>query len=152
MSGLHWSLVKSVFDNSPAGTSKTRLQTLKDDIAADKAAIKPVIDAIKPQIDAAKAAVTNMAVELGTSPFTFEAAGRAATELAFVLIAFDAAMDVIADTLAASVVCSAWKNDAARSAGSTGSTCGDCSGRGASSDVMDRHRSSGAPRCRIVTS
>lgn len=94
-------LVKSVFDGSPAGISKTRLQTLKDDIAADKAAIKPVIDAIKPQIDAAKAAVTNMAAELGTNPFTFEAAGRAATELAFVLIAFDAAMDVIADTLAA---------------------------------------------------
>jgi hypothetical protein len=96
------SLVTSVFDNSPAGTTKARLQALKDDIAADSAAIKPVIDAIQPQINAAKTAVTNMANELGASPFTFEAAGRAATELAFVLIAFDAAVDLIADKLAES--------------------------------------------------
>ena len=94
-------LVGSLFDNSPAGTAKDRLQTLKADIAAVKDEVKPLIDAIKPQIDQAKTAVTNMANELGTNPFTFEAAGRAATELAFVLTAFDAALDIIADKLAA---------------------------------------------------
>ena len=95
------SLVGSLFDNAPAGTAKDRLDQLKKDIDALKDAIKPVIEAIKSQIDAAKTAVTNMANELKTDPFTFEAAGRAATELSYVLIAFDAALDIVADKLAA---------------------------------------------------
>ena len=94
------SLVGSLFDNSPAGTTKTACETLKADVAAVKDEVKPLIDAIKPQIDQAKTAVTNMANELATNPFTFEAAGRAATELAYVLTAFDAALDIIADKLA----------------------------------------------------
>jgi len=94
------SLVTSLFDSSPAGTTKDRFEQLKADIEADKDAIKPLIAAIQPQIDKAKAAVTSMAQELGTDPFSFEAAGRAATELGYVLIAFDAALDTLGDELA----------------------------------------------------
>lgn len=94
------SLVSSLFDSSPPGTTKARFEQLKSDIKNLAASAKPVIEAIKPEIAKAKTAVTNMAAELATSPFTFEAAGRAATELGFVLAAWDAALDKIADKLA----------------------------------------------------
>jgi len=41
-----------------------------------------------------------MGKELTTSPFTWEAAGRAATELGYLFIALDAALDVIAKKIA----------------------------------------------------
>jgi hypothetical protein len=94
------SLVTSLFDHSPPGTAKTRLDQLKTDIAAAADAVKPIVEAIKPQIAQAKTAVTNMATELGTDPFTWEAAARASTELAYVLIAFDAAVDIVAKEVA----------------------------------------------------
>ncbi|WP_085316832.1 DUF6603 domain-containing protein [Derxia lacustris] len=94
------SLVKSLFDGSPAGTAKTRLDELKKDIKDLKPQVEPLVKALKPKIDAGKTAVTNMAKELGTDPFTFEAAGRAATELGYLLIAFDEAVGIIAVELA----------------------------------------------------
>lgn len=78
---------------------KDKFKKLKEDIEALVDAAKPVVDAVKPKIEAAKTAVTNMATELETSPFTIEAAARAATELAFVLIAVDEALLVIADKI-----------------------------------------------------
>jgi hypothetical protein len=94
------SLVASLFDNSPEGTTKARFAKLKTDVAAVEDSIKPLIAAIQPEIGKAKTAVTAMAAELATNPFTFEAAGRAATELGDVLTAWDAALDKIADKLA----------------------------------------------------
>src|ERR1700676_3745209 len=94
------SLVGSLFDASPAGTAKQRLDQLKTDIKNAKLAVKPVVDAITLKAKAAIDAANRMATEIGTNPFTLEAAGRAATELASVLIALDDAMGVIADTIA----------------------------------------------------
>ena len=93
-------LVGSLFDGSPAGTAKQRLDQLKKDIKNLEAAVKPVVDAVKPKVKDAGDAVTRMAGELGTTPFTFEGAGRAATELAYVLIAFDEAVGIVADKIA----------------------------------------------------
>jgi hypothetical protein len=94
------SLAGSLFDGSPAGTAKQRLDQLKKDIANLEAAVKPVVDAVKPKAKDAADAVGRMATELSTNPFTWEAAGRAATELAYVLIALDEAVDIIADKIA----------------------------------------------------
>src|SRR5262245_39862789 len=94
------SLVGSLFDGSPPGTAKTRLDQLTKDIQNLVAAVKPVVDAVKPKAKDAAAAVARMANELGTNPFTFEAAGRAGTELAYVLIALDEAIEIIADNIA----------------------------------------------------
>jgi hypothetical protein len=93
-------LVTSLFDSSPAGTSKTRLEQLKEDVKNLSAAAEPVINAVKPEVTKAKTAVQSMANELGTDPFTWEAAARAATDLADVLIAFDASVDIIAREVA----------------------------------------------------
>lgn len=94
------SLVTSLFDHSPLGTAKTRLYQLKRHIDSLSAAAQPVIDAVKPEVAKAKLAVGNMARELGTAPFSPEAAGRAATELAYVMIALDTALDVVAKKIA----------------------------------------------------
>jgi hypothetical protein len=94
------SLVTSLFDGSPAGTAKTRLEQLKTDIKNLSAAVKPIIDAVTPEVNKGKAAVTQMATELGTTPFTMAAAGRAAVELGHLLQALDRAMDIIADKIA----------------------------------------------------
>jgi hypothetical protein len=56
--------------------------------------------AVKPEALKAKAAVAAMAAELGTDPFTMEAAARAATELAKVLRALDASLDHVAREVA----------------------------------------------------
>jgi hypothetical protein len=94
------SLVGSLFDNSPAGTAKLRLDQLKTDIKNVELAVKPVVDAITPKAKAAVDAANRMATEIGTNPFTLEAAGRAATELASVLIALDEAIGIVADKIA----------------------------------------------------
>ncbi len=94
------SLVTSLFDSSPAGTAKTRLDQLKKDIANGEEVAKPVVDAVKPEVLKGKTAVVAMAGELGTSPFTMEAAARAATELGKVLQALDRAMDIVAKEIA----------------------------------------------------
>lgn len=79
--------------------TKSRFETLKQDIKDAKASVQPVVDAIEKQIKDAKEAIAKMAVELGTDPFTIEAAARAATELAFVLKAVDEALLIIADKI-----------------------------------------------------
>lgn len=80
-------LVSSLVDGSKEGTSKARLETLKQEIADLKPLVKAVADAVKGKVNDARTAVTDMANELGTDPFTFEAAGGAATELGYVMIA-----------------------------------------------------------------
>lgn len=82
------------------GTAKDRLTQLKKDISAAGDAFKPITKAIEAEAKKAKDAVANMATELGTDPFTWEAAARATTELGYVLIALDAALDIIATTAA----------------------------------------------------
>jgi hypothetical protein len=94
------SLVSSLADGSPPGTTKARFEQLKKDIKDLKEEIKPIVKAIEKQAADAKVAVTNMATELGTSPFTWEAAARAATELSYFMIALDAATDIIATEIA----------------------------------------------------
>jgi hypothetical protein len=94
------SLVGSLFDGSPAGTAKQRLDQLKTDIKNADLAVKPLVDAITLKAKAAVDAANRLATQIGTNPFTLEAAGRAATELASVLIALDDAMGVVADTIA----------------------------------------------------
>ncbi len=96
------SLVGSLLGSSPAGTAKTRLEQLKKDIKDVADAAKPVIAKVEPEAKKAKDAVAKMATELGTSPFDLPAAGRAATELAYVMIALDAAMEIIAKEVAKS--------------------------------------------------
>jgi hypothetical protein len=85
----------SALSNDPIAQTpdtKARFDKLKQDISNAADAAKPVVEAIKPKINDAKTAVVNMAGELATNPFTIEAAARAATELAFVLIAVDEAL------------------------------------------------------------
>src|SRR4051812_35736549 len=89
------SLVGSLVPGS-SGSAKDRLDQLKKDIDDAGEAIKPIVKAIEDEAKKAKDAVANMAKELGTDPFTWEAAARAATELGYVLVALDAALDIIA--------------------------------------------------------
>lgn len=93
------SFLKSLFDGT-SGTTKSAIDTIKTDVDNLTPIGKELADALKPKFEAAKTAVTNVATELGTDPFTLEAAARAATELAFVLIAFDEALDVLAEKIA----------------------------------------------------
>ena len=78
------SLVSSLADGSQAGATKLYFEQLKKDIRP--AATKNQADRSRNRNEAAKAklAVGNMATELGTEPFTWEAAARAATELGYV--------------------------------------------------------------------
>lgn len=93
------SFITSLFDGA-SGTTKTALDTIKGDVKDLTPIGKALGTALKPKFDAAKTAVSNMATELGTDPFTIEAAARAATELAYVLIAFDEALDILAEKIA----------------------------------------------------
>jgi len=95
------SFVAVLADDPVAKTPETKIRfdKLQQDIQDAAAAAKPVVDAVKPKIADAKTAITKMADELGTDPFTLEAAARAATELAFVLIAVDEALLIIADKI-----------------------------------------------------
>ena len=93
-------LASSLVDGSKPGTFKTKFETLKQDITDLSAIGTAVQQAIQPQIDKAKTAIQQMATELGTSPFTIEAAGRAAVDLADVLEAWDTALSLVADELA----------------------------------------------------
>jgi len=94
------SFVSALWDGSPSGTAKTRLENLKADIKALEPKATAIKNKITPDIDKAKTAVQNMANELGTTPFTWEAAARGATELAYVLIAFDDALGIVAHEVA----------------------------------------------------
>lgn len=93
------SFLKSLFDGS-SGTTKAAIEKIKTDVEDLKPIGKALADALKPKFEAAKTAVTNMATEIGTDPFTLEAAARASTELAYVLIAFDEALDILAEKIA----------------------------------------------------
>ena len=89
------SLVASLIPGS-TGIAKDRLTQLKKDVSDAGDAFKPIIKAVEAEAKKAKDAVANMATELGTDPFTWEAAARATTELGYVLIALDAALEIIA--------------------------------------------------------
>lgn len=93
------SFLESLFDGT-SGTTKDAIGRIKTDVKDLTPIGKALAEALKPKFEAAKTAVTNVASELGTDPFTPEAAGRAATELAFVLIAFDEALDILAEKIA----------------------------------------------------
>lgn len=93
------SFLKSLFDGT-SGTTKDAIDRIKTDVDNLTPIGKALGEALKPKFEAAKTAVTNMATEIGTDPFTIEAAGRAATELAYVLIAFDEALDILAEKIA----------------------------------------------------
>jgi hypothetical protein len=93
------SFLKSLFDGT-SGTTKDAIDRIKTDVDNLTPIGKALAEALKPKFEAAKTAVTNMANEIGTDPFTLEAAGRAATELAYVLIAFDEALDILAEKIA----------------------------------------------------
>jgi hypothetical protein len=95
------SLVSAVFDGSPEGTAKERLDTLSTDVKNLSATAQPLIDRVKPEATKAKDAVTAMAAELSKTPFRMEEAARAATELGKVLQALDRALDAIAEEIAA---------------------------------------------------
>lgn len=94
------SLVSSLADGSPPGTTKLRFEQLKKDFKDLKPQVQKISDAVKGEAKKAKDAVANMAKELETDPFTWEAAARAATELSYVMIALDAATDIIAQKIA----------------------------------------------------
>jgi Family of unknown function (DUF6603) len=79
--------------------TKSRFDTLKQNIKDADGSVQPVVDAIDKQIKAAKDAIAKMAAELGTDPFTIEAAARAATELSIVLQAVDEALLIVADKI-----------------------------------------------------
>ncbi len=104
------SFITSIFTDAPSGPA---WDSLKDDVDNLSGVVQPVIPLITPKINAAKVAAQNMATELQTDPFTIEAAGRAATELAFLMIASDEALTIVATELsknAAGVVQPAIKN------------------------------------------
>jgi hypothetical protein len=88
-------LVASLFDGA-SGTTKDRLEQVKKDIDELKPEGKALTKALEPHISKGKTAVDAMGRELGTSPFTLEAAGRAATELGYVLVALDDAITAVA--------------------------------------------------------
>ena len=79
--------------------TKSRFDTLKQDIKDAKGSVQPVVEAIEKQIKGAKDAISKMATEVGTDPFTIEAAARAATELASALEAVDQALLIVADKI-----------------------------------------------------
>ncbi|HEX4668184.1 MAG TPA: DUF6603 domain-containing protein, partial [Chthoniobacterales bacterium] len=79
--------------------TKSRFETLKQDIADANDAAQPVITAIEPKITLAQQAIARMVTELATNPFTIEAAARAATELSVVLRAVDEALLIVADEI-----------------------------------------------------
>ena len=89
------SLISALMSGS-SGTTKDRLTQLKKDVSAAGDAFKPIAKAVDDEAKKAKDAVAKMATELGTAPFTWEAAARAATELGYVLVALDAALAIIA--------------------------------------------------------
>ena len=95
------SLIQSLLDQSPPGVAKARLEQLKNAVIALTEETKPVIDAVELEAAKAKTAVANMATELATNPFAPDAASRAATELANVILALEAAIDIIAKNIAA---------------------------------------------------
>lgn len=96
------SLVTSLFDGEEDDPGvKQRLKELKEQIAALAEEVKPLIAAVEDEAKAAAAAVGRMATELGTDPFTAEAAMRAATELGAVIDALGRAIDDLADAAAA---------------------------------------------------
>ena len=86
-------------DRAVTPNVKSKFEQLKDDIENGVAAVEPIVEKIEPKISAAATAAGNMATELDTTPFTLEAAARAATELAFVLIAVDEALLILAEEL-----------------------------------------------------
>ena len=86
-------------DGSITPPVKQRFEDLKEDIENGVDTVQPIVDKIQPKIEAAATAAQNMATELQTTPFTLEAAARAATELAFVLKAVDEAHLILAEEI-----------------------------------------------------
>lgn len=78
---------------------KDRFEELKEGIKDNKDWVKPIVDRLKPQFAEAKAGVLAAKTELETSPFTMEAAARAAIELSRFIEAIDRALDILAEEL-----------------------------------------------------
>jgi hypothetical protein len=77
--------------------TKDALHALEDDVKNLTAEGQVIVDVCKADIQSAADAVTACAADLAANPFTLAAAARAATEIANVLIAFDAALVKIAE-------------------------------------------------------
>jgi uncharacterized protein DUF6603 len=77
--------------------TKGALQALETAITDLTAEGQAIIDACEPDIQSASDAAAAGAADLATDPFTLAAAGRAATDLATILIAWDAALVKVAE-------------------------------------------------------
>lgn len=86
-------------DRAVTPNVKSKFEELKDDIETLGGEVDSIVNKIEPKISAAATAAQDMAAELETSPFTLEAAARAATELARVLIAVDEALVILEEEL-----------------------------------------------------
>ncbi|SMO77082.1 DUF6603 domain-containing protein [Paracoccus laeviglucosivorans] len=88
-------LVSSLADGQQ-GTTKTAFDALKADVEQLTAIGKALADAIKPEIAEAKAAVQEMATELGAADFQADELARALTALGKLLVAYDNAITKVA--------------------------------------------------------
>lgn len=92
-------LILSLGDGQ-TGTTKAAFDALKADIDQLTAIGKDIAKAIDKEINDAKAAVQEMAAELGASPFEVDEAMRAMTALVKLLIAYDNALTKVAEEIA----------------------------------------------------
>lgn len=90
------SLITSLADGK-TGTTKTAFDTLKADVQALGAIGTAIKNAIDKEITDGKAAVQEMAAELGADPFQADELARALTALGKLLVAYDNAITKIAD-------------------------------------------------------
>ena len=90
------SLIASLADGK-SGTTKTAFDQLKADVQALGAIGTAIKNAIDKEITDAKAAVTEMAAELGADPFQADELARALTALGKLLVAYDNAITKIAE-------------------------------------------------------
>ncbi|MEJ7630005.1 MAG: hypothetical protein WKF54_10480, partial [Nocardioidaceae bacterium] len=93
------SLMSSLADGVPDNT-KPAFETLKADIQAAKAIVKPIIDAIKKQTDLIAKMASESITDANTANFTAAEAGRIATRIGTALLAIDEAVGIIATELA----------------------------------------------------
>ncbi len=92
-------LVASLFDGT-SGTTKQAFKKLKEDIDALSPLIEDLVEKLEKQIKDGKDAVTEIAGELGHDPFGAGEVLRALTALGKLLVAYDQAITICAETLA----------------------------------------------------
>jgi hypothetical protein len=95
------SLIEACITGAPTEGEKRPLDRLKEQFETAREAVEPLIEAVKPEAERAADAVSQMATEIGTEPFTWEAAARATVELAEVVKALGRAIDEVAKAAAA---------------------------------------------------